>query len=317
VKFERTAISLPHARLELIADHTNSMSKAKLNIAVAAIAVFLISTILCAWTTWHYASNWLNPPPNTIARDASSPEIAVPTVAPVLPAADTGLGGKFLGTWTGHWDNKLAARFTISRKNDKQLMSIYESEDSPGRTMSKKILHPWANDHVLNMPRASITLTLSDTLPNTAHGEVSIKAGDITTVRTATFVRGGDLQVTNWLPGDGSAPATNQPIVLDIKATIDGSDILNLSPNGALWSHQTYQWPTDISVNGIAWDAHTQPILTSTGLGGSNLTTAKVISHSGRDRVEMVTTPTGIAINFEDSPPGSAPYEIKIRLNPR
>jgi hypothetical protein len=301
----------------LIVDHTNSMSKAKLNIAVAAIAIFLLTTIFCAWTTWHYASEWLDPPPNAIGSDISSPQIAVPAVAPVQPATDTGLGGKFLGTWTGHWDNKLAARFTISRKSAKQLTAMYESQDAPGQPMSKMFLHPWANDNVLNMPRASITLTLSDTLPNTAHGVVTIKAGDTTTVRTATFVRGGDLQVANWLPGDGSAPATTQPIILDIKATIDGSDVLNLSPNGAVWSHQTYQWPTDISVNGIAWDAHTQPALTNTGLGGADLATAKVLSHTGRDRVEMENAPDGIAIHFDDSPPGSAPYEIKIRFDAR
>jgi hypothetical protein len=288
------------------------MSKTKFYFALAAAFAFVISTILCTWTALHYAGTPASAPPIAIANSAP---ISIPPDSPLQPASThPQLGDKFLGIWTGHWDGTLAARFTITRKSEKQLTSMYESEDAPGQPMSKKFLHPWANDKVLNMPRASITLTLSDTLPNTAKGVITIKTGDTTIVRTATFVRGGERTVTNWLPAD--SPAT-QPIVLDIKAIIDGSDVLTLSPKGALWSHQAYQWPTDISVNGIAWDAQTQPTLTGTGLSDADLSTAKVLSHSGRDRVEMTTAPDGIAIHFDDSPPGSAPYEIKIGFNHR
>jgi hypothetical protein len=297
----------------LIADQTNSMSKAKYYFAAATAVIFVTSAILCSLTALHYAGAWLNPPSEGRTSATPSPQIAIPAVAPPPPVTDSGLGGRFIGTWTGHWDGKLAARFTISRKSGNQLTAVYQFENSPGQPMSKKILHPWANDKVLHMPRAAVILTMSDTLANTAQGVVTLTAADnTTTVRTATFVRGGDLQVANWLPANSSAPTSIQPIVLDIKATIDGSDVLNLSPNGAVWSHQAYQWPTDISVNGIAWDAHTQSTLTNTGLAGIDLTTANVLSRSGRDRVDMETTPDGLTIHFDDSPPGAAPYEIKI-----
>jgi hypothetical protein len=291
------------------------MSRTKLNFALAAIALLLISTLLCAWILWNYAAAWINPGLPSIASEES----ATPTTLPDATLDQTSIslpapGEKFLGLWTGHWDNTLIARFTITRVNRKQLKAVYESEEAPGQPMTTKILHPWAADHVLHMPRAGVVFTLSDTLPNTAQAVVDFTATNQHSHHTATFVR-NQSSTTNWLAASNSAPTA--PILLDIKATIDGSDTLTLSQNGALWTHNTYQWPTDISINRIPWDAHTQPTLTATGLATADLSTATVISHTGRDLVEMNKIPDGITINFNDSPPGAAPYEIQIRFDPR
>jgi hypothetical protein len=291
------------------------MSKSKFYFALAAAFIFVISTILCTWIALRYAGILVSTPPAHNANIASPQASITPDIPPVQPAHSPAvLGANFIGHWTGHWDNALAARFQISRGTGKQLLVAYEYEEAPGQPKSTKILHPFASNTVLHMPRAAVTLTLSNTQPNTAQGVGDFIVDGLTLKRTATFIRNGDSPKTNWLAGDSSGGGVVQPIVLDIKATIDGSDVLSLSPAGAVWTHKSFQWPTAISVNRIAWDAQTTPILRDTGLEDADFSTAWVISRSGRDTVAMEHTSDGAAISFDDAPAGSASYEIKIGL---
>ncbi|HTW95585.1 MAG TPA: hypothetical protein VMD30_12360 [Tepidisphaeraceae bacterium] len=115
-----------------------------------------------------------------------------------------------------------------------------------------------------------------------------------------------------------ATPPPMKLFILDIKATIDGGDSLAITPNGATWTHKSWDWASDIQINGVAWDAKSQPEIGVTGpfafLSGVDLSTAKVVEKSGRDTVVMESEDNGITIDFSDSPNGSAPYEIKIAM---
>jgi hypothetical protein len=287
----------------------------KVGFAAASAVLLAGSAILCAWMAWHYltaTSSQSTPADSNVPAPApSAPEL--PATEPPTPA-DHEPGEKFLGVWTGHWDNKLPAKFNITRLSAKQLQALYEAQEIPGQPIVKKTLHPFANDKALDMPRASATLILSEAVPNTARGVLTMKVDGNPIIRTATFVRGGDRQIANWL-ADQQSTAPTDPVILDIKATIDGSDQLTINSNGAVWTHNDFQWPMDITVNGIPWDAHTQPALTDVGLRDVNFSTCQVLSRKARDSIDMKATPDGITITFnDDATAGFAPYEIRLSL---
>jgi len=131
-------------------------------------------------------------------------------------------------------------------------------------------------------------------------------------------VLAGFDQTGSSFPTPPSAPADPPPskIVLDITATIDGSDVLNITPAGVSWTHLAYQAPSGITFNGSPVSTKSPLNLEKIGLSDADLSTATVLSRSGRGAVALDKTNVGAAIHFSDPEPGSAPYEIKIAFLP-
>jgi RNA polymerase sigma factor (sigma-70 family) len=109
------------------------------------------------------------------------------------------------------------------------------------------------------------------------------------------------------LPTDGS-------IFLHVKATIDGGDVLTITPQGAEWRHMNMAWPSNVAINDQPWDVRGRPTLNNIGLTDADLSSATVIERTGRDTVVMEKIDTGVAIYFGDALGGGSQYEIKLRF---
>ncbi|MFZ0829178.1 MAG: M56 family metallopeptidase [Verrucomicrobiia bacterium] len=104
---------------------------------------------------------------------------------------------------------------------------------------------------------------------------------------------------------------------LKIAAEIDGSDCVQITSEGAAWTHKSWGFPGNISVNGIPWDPRQRSFLVNAGAtaflpAGVDFSTARVISRKGRDLVTLRSDKEGVWVSFADNPNGSDHYEIEI-----
>jgi hypothetical protein len=107
--------------------------------------------------------------------------------------------------------------------------------------------------------------------------------------------------------------------VLDIQATIDGSDELRITPAGLQWKHKSWDWPSNVLVNGRAWNPQDGPLpLDRAGLALTpddfHNGSIRVLSHSGRDTVGVQPDPDAVTVFFNDDENGSAPYHVRIQF---
>ena len=106
--------------------------------------------------------------------------------------------------------------------------------------------------------------------------------------------------------------------MLEIKAMIDGSDRVTVTPAGLAWSHHDWQWPSAVQVNGLDWNPKSEAILPSTGplafLKQVDLSAAKVVDQSGRGGISLKPTDAGLEIQFVDAPNGASEYFIRVSL---
>ena len=121
-------------------------------------------------------------------------------------------------------------------------------------------------------------------------------------------------------PSSSQVPAGQTDVsplpTLDIRAKIDGSDILSITPKGLTWIHKYFNAPADVSINGVHWNVSQDLSLPLTGplafLQNVDLSTAKVLKRSGRDTIALEHTDEGLAVYFADCPSGAGRYGIKI-----
>ena len=133
---------------------------------------------------------------------------------------------------------------------------------------------------------------------------------------------GGKVVVPEVLNLDKTAirkpPANARPLVLEIKAVIDGSDTVTVTPAGLAWSHKDWQWPSAVQVNGIGWNPKVDAILPSAGplafLKQVDFSEAKVLDQSGRGDISMKPTEAGLEIHFADGANGASVYVIQVSL---
>ncbi len=133
----------------------------------------------------------------------------------------------------------------------------------------------------------------------------------------------GGKAVVPEAPRAEKSPATRpaaagRQVVLEIKAMIDGSDTITVTPAGLAWSHKSWQWPSVVQVNGVSWNPKSETILPSTGqlafLKQVDLSGAKVLDQSGRGGISMKQTDAGLEIHFDDGANGASAYTIQISL---
>ena len=108
-----------------------------------------------------------------------------------------------------------------------------------------------------------------------------------------------------------------QPGVLRIVAKIDGSDELHISREGAKWIHKHWKTPSEISLNGVAWNPQAALELPNSGnttflSEQVRFSAGKVLAREGRGVVALEACPDHIVIRFADSPNGSAVYKLTI-----
>lgn len=107
------------------------------------------------------------------------------------------------------------------------------------------------------------------------------------------------------------------PATLKIVATIDGSDCLHLTANGARWEHFQWEAPTTVTLNDRAWnpaqDAALKIDKTNFLLpAGVDLSSARIVGRKGRALATLWATAEEVKVNFADNPNGSDTYELTI-----
>ncbi len=104
---------------------------------------------------------------------------------------------------------------------------------------------------------------------------------------------------------------------LHIVAVIDGSDDLHISQKTAKWVHKSWNYPTEVNVNGYVWNPQAVPVLNPARDGGllaRDLDLAGAVLHKlrGRGTVQLGRDADGLVISFDDPEGGSDTYEVTL-----
>ncbi len=117
------------------------------------------------------------------------------------------------------------------------------------------------------------------------------------------------------------APTHNpKAIKLHIHAFIDGSDVLKINPSSAHWTHFGWSWPTNISLNSIPMDPHTDlPNSGPTAFlpSDADLDSAVVVSKKARGIIDFYLDHETLVVTFDDPAPGADDYEADIEFQPK
>src|SRR5688572_26378507 len=109
--------------------------------------------------------------------------------------------------------------------------------------------------------------------------------------------------------------------VLNVQGGIDGSDLIRVEPDRAIWVHRHWSSPTSVTFNGMSWQPQQQPILMPGGkpLIPSDLENyrASIIRTSGRDEITAEIKEDHVLIQVADSPDGGGLYQFQVVLSPR
>lgn len=114
------------------------------------------------------------------------------------------------------------------------------------------------------------------------------------------------------------APAPTSPATtLTIAGTIDGSEVLTIDKTQAAWSHKFWSTPSNVTVNGAAWNPNTTPVLPNSGAtaflnNNVSFDGVTITKNSGRDLVGINTHHNQAAIYFADNPLGADNYNVTL-----
>jgi hypothetical protein len=114
-------------------------------------------------------------------------------------------------------------------------------------------------------------------------------------------------------------PVPSPSATLQIQATIDGSDTLQITPAGLTWVHNYWSQPSGVTVNGYSWDTVDDPTLADTGAtaflpAGVDLSSVVFTKQEGRDTATYQYFPDQdqIDVYFGDNPGGSSQYQVTL-----
>ena len=113
------------------------------------------------------------------------------------------------------------------------------------------------------------------------------------------------------------AKAASTPATLELAGTIDGSDRIKVTAEQAVWEHQAWSPPANVTLNGIPWDPTAEPTRKNEGTNqflpaGVDFSTARITSRQGRDLATAWSDKDALWIQFADNPNGADNYDIKI-----
>jgi hypothetical protein len=134
----------------------------------------------------------------------------------------------------------------------------------------------------------------------------------------------GDYEFNiNFHPA-GLKPAQARPSAvarLKIAAQVDGSDCIKITAREAVLEHKARLLPSNLSINGLAWDVSQATVLKNEGAttflpDGVDFSTARILSRKGRDLATAWGEKDALWVRFADNPNGSDAYEIEIAFGP-
>ncbi len=108
-------------------------------------------------------------------------------------------------------------------------------------------------------------------------------------------------------------------VTLEISATVDGSETVEVSPDGLKWKHTQYAWPSEVRVNGQTWDLQKSQTFASPEmlklLQSVDFGSARSIDKKGRGVLAVEPQDNSLVVYFVDIDPGADHYTIKISLS--
>jgi hypothetical protein len=108
---------------------------------------------------------------------------------------------------------------------------------------------------------------------------------------------------------------------LRVRAEIDGSDVLKITPAGAVWTHHAYAFPRAVRLNDLLWNVRQTNALANAGTNvflpaNLDFSTAKIVRRQGRDLAAMWADKDALWISFADNPNGADHYELDVSFGP-
>jgi hypothetical protein len=123
------------------------------------------------------------------------------------------------------------------------------------------------------------------------------------------------------IPSLGIMALPQTDAVFHFKGTIDGSDKITITRDGALWEHVNWAWPGSVTVNGAQWDPSEKNYLTTTGAAkflpeSFSLDSADLKVIAARDEVTMERADNALIVYMDDVSNGADEYEFEVRFHP-
>ena len=158
-----------------------------------------------------------------------------------------------------------------------------------------------------------------------APGEVSTQAAALCCIRATNLLRRMGSSRAQAL-GEALAWKGYCASVLRFRGTIDGSDDIIVTNEGATWKHLSYKWPPagDVELNGVKWrlDPKKPNVLANAGktrflLGHVDFSQATIKLNKGRGAVRVEGAPGKLIIHIDDGPQGGEDlYSFEVRFFP-
>ena len=110
--------------------------------------------------------------------------------------------------------------------------------------------------------------------------------------------------------------------VFHFKGTVDGSDRIVITRDGALWEHVHWGWPDGaVTVNRTQWDPRQKNYLTTAGTTKFleecfSLDAVDLERIKGRDVVALERTNNAVIVYLDDTLVGAGEYEFKVHFHP-
>jgi hypothetical protein len=103
--------------------------------------------------------------------------------------------------------------------------------------------------------------------------------------------------------------------LLHITANVDGSGKFVFTAHKVHYEHLNWSPPTNVTIDGEAWENLQKPFPGWNKFAkGLNLSRAWIVEREGRDVIALESTARGFNLYLDDSPNGSANYEVTIAI---
>jgi hypothetical protein len=117
------------------------------------------------------------------------------------------------------------------------------------------------------------------------------------------------------VPYEADESTGNHSKILQISATIDGSDRLVFTRTSVRLEHKFWQMPANVMFDGKPWTDFSQTPLSWGRIGAKyDLARAHIVERTGRDVVALERTPDGFDLYLDDSPNGADDYTVTIAI---